>query len=293
MEEKILLTILWLKRLPARHGPPPVERSIKFDESKSRGDVLMLLGLDPKLSDEKLKEYKTQFSSGFKNILDGPKDESEDNSQVSEIPVLDYLKRELDEKRVYTDHINEIYKQDYDRHVKRWNSEGTAEEALHTNSLDKERDCKLISSRIDFVHWLTETTYKGIVNDSKDIDLDKYKVLSYEVGKWIVLVRPDLLDDVAYVQSHKEFVSEVEMDPSKRFDDNVISVLQLKTLDGAHHSFNLANVINKMVDRELSPEQKTFSYNPNEFDSFFVSGDVVNDDVGSNVNGLFKELHLL
>lgn len=271
------------QKIPAKYGNKPIKSSIPFNIEDERKSMLLMLGIDPTLSDEELEDYTTSFAPTFSDIL-------EDNS--NDMSVLDYIKSEILVKQSEIEKINEVFAEDYKEELERWEQGSVAVKTLYLPNDNEEANALIESFENSelFIEWLDSYEIDEIDDSVKGVtELDAFRV-----GDKIVVAPKNESNKVVISQLAKDNnleYSVIDISSVDIEDDNVLSVYQFYAyLDRMKDKNILESIVDMVVDRDKTElENKELVPNSEQLPLFAGKTRVESfspDDVFRQINNL-------
>ncbi len=262
--------------------PKPTLIEIPLDVERERVNFISSYGYSPSLSDDDLKHIKVM---SFSSIVDANKSEDEESETL-----YDAYINAIELKKESLASINAILNKDYEEAKKLWES-GFKEGHTMIEIAEGEEDTIVegIEKSDGFVRWVDRIVYDDIVAPTPT-DLE---IKGFRVGKFVVLCDSNNIEHMDYIKNHKDYTGEtISVDPS--FDDDIISVVQLKQMD-ANSDSSLSDLFNRMYDIESSEttvEAVAFK-SPVDFGSYeFVHFPDNAENLEEDVTNLFRKINL-
>lgn len=239
---KFCSSITYKVNVPPREGEIPILNIMEFDREKTKKKIIKSLGLDPKITDDELKETKISFGLSFRQ------------DEKDMVPAYDIVENEIKIEENSIIHINELYKEDYDKQLFAYNN-GYVKEITVELPLDPDKRIeKLNKIKLDpnFIEIIDETDVSVNVFDYEDSELSELEYSYFQLGDYAVVINKQSEEEFNQVVSiSNDFDMKLyscEYNDIK--DQQIYTVYQLLNLLYSDFKAN-QEIVNKLKDDEV------------------------------------------
>lgn len=262
---------------------------MEFNESKERKKILKMYGIDPDLTDEQLKDYKTIFVGSLLDV-----------NKVDEggyIPVLEALKLELDETKRTVEEYNKMIDEDSK------NSFSYVVRSIEVpfEKSEMEKAISDIENTNGFLKWLDDVDFTDKLIDSPNnlstsnsyptMEFQYFKIETEKFPSRVVICPNSAIDylDSMYnlANANGSVVSEISLKELESEDsENIISIYQYLN-SGVKYETVFADMI---IDEDKTAEENKNLIDVPTLNDFFSPKEIVEN---FNSDSVFEKLNML